>query len=50
MSLSLIQVDHRARDADRLSPLRRRKLAEARRRDAERYGDVYVEVTDDDVR
>ncbi len=28
----------------------RRKLAEARRRDAERYGDVYVEVTDDDVR
>lgn len=28
----------------------RRKLAEARRRDAERYGEEYVEVTDDDLR
>lgn len=27
----------------------RRKLAEARRRDAERYGEEYVEVTDDDL-
>lgn len=30
--------------------LNRRKLAEARRRDAERYGEEYVEVTDDDIR
>lgn len=29
--------------------LNRQKLAEARRRDAEKYGDVYVEVTDKDV-
>lgn len=28
----------------------RRKLAEARRRDAERYGEEYVEVTDDDLK
>jgi YidC/Oxa1 family membrane protein insertase len=27
----------------------RRKLAEARRRDAEKYGEEYVEVTDDDL-
>jgi len=27
----------------------RRKLAEARRRDAEKYGEVYEEVTDDDL-
>ena len=30
--------------------LNRRKLAEARRRDAERYGEEYVDVTDDDVK
>ena len=30
--------------------LNRRKLAEARRRDAERYGEEYVEVTDDDIK
>jgi YidC/Oxa1 family membrane protein insertase len=30
--------------------LNRRKLAEARRRDAEKYGEVYVDVTDDDLR
>lgn len=30
--------------------INRRKLAEARRRDAERYGEEYVEVTDDDLR
>ncbi len=29
--------------------LNRQKLAEARRRDAEKYGEVYVEVTDKDV-
>lgn len=28
----------------------RRKLAEARRRNAEKYGEVYVEVTDEDLR
>jgi YidC/Oxa1 family membrane protein insertase len=28
----------------------RRKLAEARRRDAEKYGEEYVEVTDEDLR
>lgn len=28
----------------------RRRLAEARRRSAEKYGDVYVEVTDDDLK
>jgi YidC/Oxa1 family membrane protein insertase len=28
----------------------RRKLAEARRRDAERYGEEYVDVTDDDIK
>ena len=28
----------------------RRKLAEARRRNAEKYGDTYVEVTDDDLK
>lgn len=28
----------------------RRKLAEARRRDAEKYGEKYVEVTDDDLK
>lgn len=30
--------------------INRRKLAEARRRDAERYGEEYVEVTDDDLK
>ena len=30
--------------------LNRRKLAEARRRDAERYGEEYVEVTDEDLK
>lgn len=30
--------------------INRRKLAEARRRDAERYGEDYVEVTDDDLK
>lgn len=30
--------------------LNRKKLAEARRRDAERYGEEYVEVTDDDLK
>ena len=30
--------------------INRRKLAEARRRDAEKYGEEYVEVTDDDLR
>jgi YidC/Oxa1 family membrane protein insertase len=29
--------------------LNRRKLAEARKRDAEKYGEEYVEVTDDDL-
>lgn len=28
----------------------RRRLAEARRRNAEKYGDVYVDVTDDDLK
>ena len=28
----------------------RRKLAAARKRDAEKYGEQYVEVTDDDLR
>ena len=30
--------------------INRRKLAEARRRDAERYGEEYVEVTDEDLK
>ena len=30
--------------------LDRRRLAEARRRNAEKYGDTYVEVTDDDLK
>lgn len=30
--------------------LNRRRLAEARRRDAEKYGEEYVEVTDDDLK
>jgi YidC/Oxa1 family membrane protein insertase len=30
--------------------LNRRKLAEARRRDAEKYGEEYVDVTDEDLR
>lgn len=30
--------------------INRRRLAEARRRNAEKYGDVYVEVTDDDLK
>ena len=30
--------------------INRRKLAEARRRNAEKYGDEYVEVTDDDLK
>ena len=29
--------------------INRLKLAEARKRDAEKYGDVYTEVTDDDL-
>lgn len=29
--------------------INRQKLAEARKRDAEKYGDVYTEVTDDDL-
>ncbi len=28
----------------------RRRLAEARRRDAEKYGEVYKDVTDEDLR
>ena len=38
-------------DPDKLSQkeLNRRKLAEARRRDAEKYGEVYVDVTDEDI-
>ena len=30
--------------------INRRRLAEARRRDAEKYGEEYVEVTDDDLK
>ena len=30
--------------------INRRKLAEARKRDAEKYGEAYVEVTDDDLK
>ena len=30
--------------------INRMKLAAARRRDAEKYGEEYVEVTDDDLR
>ena len=30
--------------------INRRKLAAARRRDAERYGDEYVDATDDDIK
>lgn len=30
--------------------INRRRLAEARRRDAEKYGEEYIEVTDDDLR
>ena len=30
--------------------INRRKLAEARRRDAEKYGEEYVDVTDDDLK
>ena len=29
--------------------INRQKLAEARKRDAEKYGDTYTEVTDDDL-
>ena len=39
-------------DPDVLSQkeINRRKLAEARRRNAEKYGDTYVEVTDEDLK
>ena len=30
--------------------IKRRRLAESRRRDAEKYGEEYIEVTDDDLR
>ena len=30
--------------------INRRRLAEARRRDAEKYGEEYKEVTDEDLR
>ena len=30
--------------------INRRKLAAARKRDAEKYGEEYVEVTDDDLK
>ena len=33
-----------------INDLNRRRLAEARRRDAEKYGEEYVEVTDDDLK
>lgn len=33
-----------------INELNRRRLAEARRRDAEKYGEEYVEVTDDDLK
>lgn len=29
--------------------INRQKLAQARKQDAEKYGDVYTEVTDDDL-
>lgn len=33
-----------------INELNRRRLAEARRRDAEKYGEEYVEVTDEDIK
>lgn len=41
------EMDEKALTAKEIN---RRKLAEARRRDAERYGEEYVEVTDEDLR
>ena len=35
--------------AKKQKEINRQKLAEARKRDAEKYGDVYTEVTDDDL-
>lgn len=37
-------------DSATLKEINRRKLAEARKRDAEKYGEEYVEVTDDDLK
>lgn len=53
-----IEAKKRAREQGRVEDekalsqkeINRRRLAEARRRNAEKYGDVYVEVTDDDLK
>ena len=52
-----IEAKKKARDGDAEAKakaktqkeINRQKLAEARKRDAEKYGDVYTEVTDDDL-
>ena len=52
-----IEAKKKARDGDAEAKakaktqkeIKRQKLAEARKRDAEKYGDVYTEVTDDDL-
>ena len=42
----LLQLEEKALSAKELN---RRKLAEARRREAEKYGEEYKEVTDEDL-
>ena len=46
------KADFEAETEENLSKkeMNKRKLAEARRRDAEKYGEEYVEVTDDDLK
>ena len=52
-----IEAKKKARDGDAEAKakaksqkeINRQKLAQARKQDAEKYGDVYTEVTDDDL-
>ena len=50
-----IEAKKKARDGDTEAKaksqkeINRQKLAQARKQDAEKYGDVYTEVTDDDL-
>lgn len=45
-----LPAQHEGMTQKEINELNRRRLAEARRRDAEKYGEEYVEVTDEDLK
>ena len=47
--LERIEAKKKARSGDAQKEINRQKLAAARKADAEKYGDVYTDVTDDDL-